>query len=118
MKGRFPGRRSLRAFTFAALPCLRVVEDGSPVPVALRKIVSSPEASVPRAGAAVASADASVLAALELPERTVSAVVQPWDPLVRWYSADDPCYPLVADLGDDGVTLFASGPARATSTSR
>jgi hypothetical protein len=46
------------------------------------------------------------------PEARVHCFTQPWDPLVRWYSADDPCYPLVGDLGGDGVTLFASGPMR------
>lgn len=42
----------------------------------------------------------------------VVGLVQPWDPLVRWYSQNDPCYPLVSDCYD-GVTLFASGPPRA-----
>lgn len=42
----------------------------------------------------------------------VQGIVQPWDPLVRWYTKNDPCYPLVSDVARDGVTLFASGPPR------
>lgn len=42
----------------------------------------------------------------------VHGIVQPWDPLVRWYTKNDPCYPLVSDVARDGVTLFASGPPR------
>ena len=38
--------------------------------------------------------------------------MQPWDPVVRLFTAEDPTYPLVGDLGEDGVTLYASGPQR------
>jgi len=66
-----------------------------------RYTVSTPEASAP-----------STLKALGLPEDSVNGFVQPWDPLVRWYTDHDPCYPLVADGAADGVTLYASGPPR------
>jgi hypothetical protein len=38
--------------------------------------------------------------------------VQPWDPVVRLFTSEDPTYPLVGDLGEDGVTLYANGPQR------
>ena len=38
---------------------------------------------------------------------------QPWDPIPKLYSKYDALYPLIDDLGDDGVTLYASGPNRA-----
>merc|ERR1712183_637451 len=39
--------------------------------------------------------------------------VQPYDPVVRLFSgAHDVLYPLVDDLGADGVTLYATGPIR------
>jgi len=72
-------------YTFAALPCLRTSEkDGK---------FLNPEL-------------------VGLASHHVSGFIQPLDPLVRWYSEADPCYPLVDDLGSDGITLFASGPAR------
>ena len=103
---------SLATYTFAALPCLRVLENAS-YPVKLLRTVSTPAASASASAARRgARRSLSVLGALELDESRVAAFVQPWDPLVRWYTPYDPCYPLVADIGDDGVTLFASGPAR------
>ena len=39
--------------------------------------------------------------------------LHPWDPVARLFSDIDPCYPLLEDIGDDGVTLYASGPSRA-----
>ena len=101
---------NLEAFTFAALPCLRVVE-GDDGLVVLRRTVSSPETSFKlfRGGPAEAK---TTLGALGLRDALVSAFVQPWDPLVRWYSDGDPCYPLIADMGDDGVTILPGGPAR------
>ena len=53
-----------------------------------------------------------ILAAVGLPSSMVYGYVQPWDPIVRLFSAVDPLYPLVGDLGDDGLTPFASGPPR------
>ena len=59
------------------------------------------------------SDEETVLASLNLDETVVRSFVQPWDPLVRWFTEHDPCYPLVADsLDDDIYTLFASGPPR------
>ncbi len=34
------------------------------------------------------------------------------DPIVRMFSPIDALYPLIGDLGDDGVSLYASGPPR------
>lgn len=122
-------KSQISVFTFAALPCLRVAPDERPLPDtpvwSSRWPLSGPVTVVgmspaPRVVRTVSSAAASqpkytqqsVCATLGMDERAVSAFVQPWDPLVRWYSLDDPCYPLVADLAADGVTVFASGPPR------
>lgn len=57
--------------------------------------------------------EGTVLATLNLDETTVRSFVQPWDPLVRWFTEHDPCYPLVADTVEGDIyTLFASGPPR------
>ena len=53
------------------------------------------------------------LEAFGLESDFVYQYVQPWDPVVRLFSDIDPCYPLLEDIGDDGVTLYASGPSRA-----
>ena len=47
-----------------------------------------------------------------LPSSLVYGVVQPWDPIPRLFSPIDGLYPLVDDLGEDGMTLFANGPPR------
>jgi hypothetical protein len=54
----------------------------------------------------------AILRAFGLPSTIVSAYAQPWDPIVRLFSSDDPLYPLVGDIGADGVTPYASGPPR------
>ena len=48
----------------------------------------------------------------DLPQDIITSFVQPWDPVIRIFSQYDPCFPLVGDLGEDGVTLYASGPNR------
>jgi len=53
-----------------------------------------------------------VLDAFDLPSSLVHGYVQPWDPIVRLFSQIDALYPLVGDIGQDGVTPFASGPPR------
>jgi len=55
----------------------------------------------------------STLQAFGLPSDFVYQYVQPWDPIVRLFSEIDPCYPLLEDIGEDGITLYASGPSRA-----
>jgi len=47
-----------------------------------------------------------------LPSDIVYGVVQPWDPIVRMFTPIDPLYPLIGDIGEDGVTPYASGPPR------
>ncbi|GFH46295.1 hypothetical protein CTEN210_02769 [Chaetoceros tenuissimus] len=54
----------------------------------------------------------SVLDGLGLPHDLVYAYVNPWDPIPRLFSPIDPLYPLIGDLGIDGVTLYANGPPR------
>lgn len=54
----------------------------------------------------------SVLEGLGLPHDLVYAYINPWDPIPRLFSPIDPLYPLIGDLGIDGVTLYANGPPR------
>ena len=54
-----------------------------------------------------------VLETFDLPTGIVYGYNQPWDPIVRLFSKYDPLYPLIDDLGEDGATLYASGPNRA-----
>ena len=56
--------------------------------------------------------DCDILVTAGLPSSMVYGYVQPWDPIVRLFSAVDPLYPLLGDLGEDGKTLYASGPPR------
>ena len=55
----------------------------------------------------------NVLSALDVPTGLIQGFVQPWDPIVRQFTAIDALYPLVSDLGPDNVTPFANGPPRA-----
>lgn len=42
----------------------------------------------------------------------VYGFIQPYDPVIRLFSNHDVLYPLVDDLGKDGITLYSSGPIR------
>ncbi len=53
-----------------------------------------------------------VLEAFDLPASMVYGFIQPYDPVVRLFSDHDVLYPLVDDLGKDGITLYSSGPIR------
>lgn len=85
----FVNERVARVFTYGAIPiarlkCEKEYDEGS----------------------------CSVLEYLGLPKSLVFGYVQPWDPIIRFFSSIDALYPLVGDLGADGVTLYASGPPR------
>ena len=54
----------------------------------------------------------AILEAFHLPMSMVYGYIQPYDPVVRLFSDHDVLYPLVDDLGADGVTLYCSGPGR------
>lgn len=54
----------------------------------------------------------AVLEAFDLPPSMVYGFIQPYDPVVRLFSNHDVLYPLVDDLGKDGITLYSSGPIR------
>lgn len=79
----------------------KVLTFGSPPVTAL---VKPPEKIVP--------GRCSVLNAFGLPTSLVYAYIQPWDPIARLFTRIDPLYPLVGDMGADGVTPLASGPPR------
>jgi len=53
-----------------------------------------------------------ILDVFGLPASIVYGSIQPWDPIPRLFSPIDGLYPLVDDLGADGMTLYASGPPR------
>eukprot|EP00568_Trieres_chinensis_P010699 CAMPEP_0183313576 /NCGR_PEP_ID=MMETSP0160_2-20130417/45750_1 /TAXON_ID=2839 ORGANISM="Odontella Sinensis, Strain Grunow 1884" /NCGR_SAMPLE_ID=MMETSP0160_2 /ASSEMBLY_ACC=CAM_ASM_000250 /LENGTH=365 /DNA_ID=CAMNT_0025478691 /DNA_START=23 /DNA_END=1117 /DNA_ORIENTATION=+ len=57
--------------------------------------------------------ECEVLGKLGLPADMVYGYVQPWDPIIRLFSSADALYPLVGDIGEDGKTLWSSGPQRA-----
>jgi hypothetical protein len=86
----------LRAYTF-----------GSP-PIAFSKEVFSPDDDDDDD-----KEDCTILGTLGLPTDVVYGYAQPWDPIIRLFSTIDALYPLVGDLGEDGVSLYASGPNRA-----
>jgi hypothetical protein len=91
---------------------LRVYSYGSP-PVARLKLL--PEEEMHRQARDRrfrASYRCDVLEAFDLPGTLVEGYVQPWDPIVRLFSEIDPLYPLLGDVGADGVTPWASGPPR------
>lgn len=56
--------------------------------------------------------ECDILKAYGLQSSMVYGFVQPWDPIVRLFSEIDPLYPLLGDMGEDGVTVYASGPPR------
>jgi hypothetical protein len=53
-----------------------------------------------------------ILDAFDLPTDLVYGFVQPYDPVVRLFTEVDALYPLVDDLGEDELTLYATGPRR------
>lgn len=53
-----------------------------------------------------------ILDVFGLPASLVYGSIQPWDPIPRLFSPIDGLYPLVDDIGADGVTLYANGPPR------
>merc|ERR1712238_457966 len=81
----------------------RVYSHGSP-PVAFMNttIVKSEDENI----------ECPILEAFGLPASIVYGYVQPYDPIVRLFSGHDVLYPLVDDLGADGITLYSTGPIR------
>lgn len=54
----------------------------------------------------------SILDVFGISGSLIQAYIQPWDPIVRLFSELDALYPLVEDLGEDGLTPFVHGPPR------
>lgn len=75
---------------------------GAPPVAAMRSL---PATSIP--------GQCPILNTFGLPTSLVSLYVQPWDPIPRLFTRIDPIYPLVGDIGTDGVTPYSSGPPRA-----
>jgi len=73
---------------------------------------SPPIATVKLDGDDVGDGKCAILEELGLPSDLVHGYIQPWDPIPRWFSRIDPLYPLIGDLGSDGVTPYISGPPR------
>jgi hypothetical protein len=79
---------------------LRVYAHGSP-PIATvvnTTIVKSEDENI----------ECPILEAFGLPVSMVYAYIQPYDPVVRLFSGHDVLYPLVDDLGTDGITLYST----------
>ncbi|CAB9504910.1 Lipase (class 3) [Seminavis robusta] len=91
-----------RGVDFVRNKILRVFTFGSPPAFMLEKTV---ERKVPSQGC-------EILDLFGLPASLVYGQVQPWDPIPRLFSPIDGLYPLVDDIGEDGVTPYASGPPR------
>lgn len=91
-----------RGVEFVEKKVLRVYTFGCPPVIALR---NAPKTSIQKDHCAI-------LDAFDLPSSLVHGFVQPWDPIVRLFSNIDSLYPLVGDIGEDGVTPFSSGPPR------
>jgi hypothetical protein len=87
---------------YAQKKVLRVYTFGCPPVIALR---NTPKTSNRKDHCAI-------LDSFDLPSSLVHGFVQPWDPIVRLFSNIDSLYPLVGDIGKDGVTPFSSGPPR------
>merc|ERR1712038_293216 len=87
----YVNEKVLRVFTYGSPPVAtlidhdRIIDDGQSCPI---------------------------LKSLDLRPDIVYGYAQPWDPIVRMFSRIDALYPLIGDLGDDGVSLYASGPPR------
>ena len=79
---------------------LRVYAHGSP-PIATvvnKSIVKSEDQNI----------ECPILEAFGLPVSMVYGYIQPYDPVVRLFSGHDVLYPLVDDLGADGITLYST----------
>jgi len=92
----FVNEKFLRVFTFGSPPVTRFANDNE-------KESNSDSLDMHTC---------SILESLSLRNDMIYGYVQPWDPIVRMFSRIDPLYPLIGDLGDDGVTLYANGPPR------
>mmetsp|Transcript_17920 Transcript_17920/g.36001 ORF Transcript_17920/g.36001 Transcript_17920/m.36001 type:complete len:834 (+) Transcript_17920:3-2504(+) len=88
-----------RGADFVKQKVIRVFTYGSPPIFLLKKADQIEEKS-------------SILETFGLPDSIAFGYNQPWDPISRLFSEFDPLYPLIDDLGEDGVTLYASGPPR------
>ena len=98
-----------RGLDFVMDKVLRVYTFGSPPVMAL-----SSKGRLSRRFAASTSDQfaCEILDTIGLPSDMIFGFVQPWDPVVRLFSEIDALYPLIGDLGDDGVTPYANGPPR------
>ena len=92
-----------RGIDFVREKIARVYTFGSPPVAVMYK-------KTPRKQALVGRCD--ILDAFDLDTSMVKSYLQPWDPIVRLFTEIDPLYPLVGDMGADGVTPYVSGPPR------
>lgn len=102
---------------------LNVYTFGSPPVVALTRLTINTDfedaennrnrRNSPRRSGRVQESSCDVLTALGLPPSMVQGYVQPWDPFVRFFTESCAIFPVIGDIGEDGVTPYASGPARA-----
>ena len=105
-----------RVYTFGSPPVVRLQPNAPEVltqPERINASVSSSTTTKPtKVSSSPSTSYCDILDVFNLPTDIVYSYVQPWDPIVRIFSKIDALYPLVSDLGADGVTPFANGPPR------
>jgi len=106
----FVKEKVLRVFTYGA-PAVATISD-SVEPKVKKPFLGDISALGKKADEEDDMYRCDVLSALNLPTSIVYGYVQPWDPIVRLFTTEDPLYPLVDDIGEDGFTPWASGPPR------
>ncbi|GKY96697.1 hypothetical protein MPSEU_000629200 [Mayamaea pseudoterrestris] len=100
-----------RGLDFVSDKVLRVYTFGSP-PVMALSLSKSGKAGPKRSMTTSNEHACDVLDSIGLPSTIIYGFIQPWDPVVRLFTSIDALYPLIGDLGDDGVTPYATGPPR------
>ena len=95
-----------KVFTFGSPPIACIHDD-------LRNNVTIPKGPRITKANRTDSPRYDVITEFDLPSSIINSYLQPWDPCPRLFSLIDPLYPLVDDIGSDGLTLWSTGPNRA-----
>jgi len=106
----FVSEKISRVYTFGSPPVVSIAANQNSTSHVLSS--ESEQTSRQKAKSSLDMYKCDVLRKFGLPASIVFAFVQPWDPIPRLFSSIDPLYPLLGDMGEDGKTLYASGPPR------
>mmetsp|Transcript_10648 Transcript_10648/g.15668 ORF Transcript_10648/g.15668 Transcript_10648/m.15668 type:complete len:767 (+) Transcript_10648:84-2384(+) len=112
---KFVEQKISRVYTFGSPPVCAIIDDNistSKVDAPDGDLLSQAPKSKPAVDIDTVLYQCSVLEKFDISANKVYSFVQPWDPIPRLFSEIDPLYPLLGDLGEDGKTLYASGPPR------